>query len=184
MASNGSESPRQKMINLMYIVLLAMLALNVSSDVLKGFSLVEEGLLRSTENSQKQNNATYASMEDYMKKNPEKVREWFEKAHSVRMQSDSLYNFIEELKVRIVQKVDGEKADVHNIQNKEDLEAASFVMLTPGSGQGKRLTQSIDHYRNNIISMVADSVQRDIIKRNLSTTIGKKKNVLNKNWAE
>jgi len=184
MASNGSESPRQKMINLMYIVLLAMLALNVSSDVLKGFSLVEEGLLRSTENSQKQNNATYASMEEYMKKNPEKVREWFAKAHSVRMQSDSLYNFIEELKLRIVQKVDGEKADVHNIQNKEDLEAASFVMLTPGSGQGKKLTQAIDRYRSHIISMVADSVQRDIIKRNLSTTIGKKKNVLNKNWAE
>ena len=37
-------SPRQKMINLMYVVLMAMLALNVSSDVLKGFGLIGESL--------------------------------------------------------------------------------------------------------------------------------------------
>ena len=41
-------SPRQKMINLMYVVLMAMLALNVSSDVLNGFSLVEDSLNRTT----------------------------------------------------------------------------------------------------------------------------------------
>ena len=48
-------SPRQKMINLMYIVLMAMLALNVSSDVLNGFSLVDESLSRTTANSTVQN---------------------------------------------------------------------------------------------------------------------------------
>lgn len=47
MASQQNRmSPRQKMINLMYVVLMAMLALNVSSDVLNGFSLVEDSLLR------------------------------------------------------------------------------------------------------------------------------------------
>ena len=48
-------SPRQRMINLMYIVLMAMLALNVSSDVLKGFSLVGESLTRTTDNAMKEN---------------------------------------------------------------------------------------------------------------------------------
>ena len=43
-------SPRQKMINLMYVVLMAMLALNVSSDVLEGFKLVDEGLNRTKDN--------------------------------------------------------------------------------------------------------------------------------------
>ena len=43
-------SPRQKMINLMYIVLTAMLALNVSSDVLDGFVQVEDGLARTNAN--------------------------------------------------------------------------------------------------------------------------------------
>ena len=52
MASQQNRmSPRQKMINLMYVVLMAMLALNVSSDVLNGFSLVEDSLLRTTANA-------------------------------------------------------------------------------------------------------------------------------------
>ena len=53
--NTNPDSPRQKMINLMYIVLMAMLALNVSSDVLNGFSLVDEILSRTTANSTLQN---------------------------------------------------------------------------------------------------------------------------------
>ena len=52
-------SPRQKMINLMYVVLMAMLALNVSNEVLNGFSLVEESLKRTTLNATKENLAIY-----------------------------------------------------------------------------------------------------------------------------
>ena len=60
MASNNNRlTPRQKMINLMYIVLTAMLALNVSSDVLNGFKQVEDGLERSTSNASLQNDALY-----------------------------------------------------------------------------------------------------------------------------
>ena len=69
-------SPRQKMINLMYVVLMAMLALNVSSDVLEGFSLVDEGLNRSKDNSTTQNETIYKQLEDAMKQNPEKTRQW------------------------------------------------------------------------------------------------------------
>ena len=47
-------SPRQKMINLMYVVLMAMLALNISTEVLNGFSVVEESLNRTTGNSSKE----------------------------------------------------------------------------------------------------------------------------------
>ena len=52
-------SPRQKMINLMYVVLMAMLALNVSTEVLNGFSIVEESLKRTTINATNENMAIY-----------------------------------------------------------------------------------------------------------------------------
>lgn len=65
---NSNLSPRQKMINLMYIVLTAMLALNVSSDVLNGFKQVEEGLVRSTGNSTVQNQALYNDYHHLIKK--------------------------------------------------------------------------------------------------------------------
>jgi len=94
MASIGPESPRQKMINLMYLVLMALLALNVSSDVLNGFSLVDESLNRSTANSTKQNKSLYKDMSDFLEKNPEKVQEWFNRAQYVRKMSDSLYQYL------------------------------------------------------------------------------------------
>ena len=66
-ASNniGRMSPRQKMINLMYIVLTAMLALNVSSDVLNGFNLVEDGLVRTNRTVSDRNTALYQQLEDF-----------------------------------------------------------------------------------------------------------------------
>ena len=54
-------SPRQKMITLMYVVLMAMLALNVSTEVLNGFSIVEESLNRTTTNSSKENESLYSA---------------------------------------------------------------------------------------------------------------------------
>ena len=99
--SFGSQTPRQKMINLMYIVLMALLALNVSSDVLRGFTLVDESLTRSTSNSAEQNRSLYNSLAEYMEKNPEKVGPWYEKAMHVKRISDSLYVFVGDLKAKI-----------------------------------------------------------------------------------
>ena len=73
-------SPRQKMINLMYVVLMAMLALNVSNEVLNGFDIVEKSLSRTTENSAKENLAIYEDFDQQMKANPQKVKEWYDKA--------------------------------------------------------------------------------------------------------
>ena len=86
-------SPRQKMINLMYIVLLAMLALNISTEVLNGFAVVEESLNRTTNNASSENEALYGDFKDQMAANPAKVRAWFEKATAVKAMSDSLFNF-------------------------------------------------------------------------------------------
>ena len=63
-------SPRQKMINLMYIVLLAMLALNVSTEVLQGFAVVQESLDRTTNNASKENAAIYNDFRDQLLRNP------------------------------------------------------------------------------------------------------------------
>ena len=127
-------SPRQKMINLMYIVLLAMLALNVSNEVLEGFAVVEDSLNRTTANSSKENQSIYSQLSQQMKLNPEKVQEWFAKATAVKQMTDSLYNFVQDLKVEMVREADGQHSDVYNIQHKEDLEGSSHVMLAPGTG--------------------------------------------------
>ncbi len=177
-------SPRQKMINLMYVVLMAMLALNVSTEVLNGFSVVEESLNRTTANSTKENGAIYDNFAEQMKKNPEKVKAWYDKAQQVQQMSDSLYNFAQHLKEAIVREADGKDGDVHNIRGKEDLEAASQVMLSPSKGQGKKLYDAINNYREQLLTMVSDPQQQKIIRDNLTTELPPNAHALGKNWQE
>ena len=175
-------SPRQKMINLMYVVLMAMLALNVSTDVLNGFSIVEESLNRTTSNSSQENANIYSEFDEQMKQNPEKVKAWFDKAVYVKQMSDSLFNLADVLKHEIVRQADGSKGDVHNIRNKEDLEASTRVMLT--GGRGKHLYDAIVSYRKRILQFVSDEERKKIIASNLSTDIPKKEALMGRNWQE
>ncbi|MCQ2212996.1 MAG: gliding motility protein GldM [Bacteroidaceae bacterium] len=177
-------TPRQKMINLMYVVLMAMLAMNVSSDVLNGFKLVDEGLNRSKENTSMQNEAIYSMLEDAMKQNPEKVRTWYKRAQDVRSMSDSLYNLVDNLKLRIAREADGDDADLNDIRNRDNLEASTHVMLAPGVGRGEELKTAIDHFRESVTRLVTDTVQQRIISNNLSTEVPSKAKILGKNWQE
>ena len=156
--SNKRVSPRQKMINLMYVVLMAMLAMNVSSDVLNGFTVVGDGLTRSADNATLQNQTIYDQFAQQMEKNPGKVRPWFEKAQYVKHLSDSLYNYAEELKTHMVTMADGKNGKVREIKNRDNLEASTQVMLAPGTGEGHNLFDRINNYREAILQMVTDSM--------------------------
>lgn len=177
-------SPRQKMINLMYVVLMAMLALNVSSDVLKGFVLVDEKLTLSTENAAQVNEEVYKRFEQQYKANPTKVKTWYDKAQEVRGMTDTLYTLLEDLKLEIVRRSDGKNADVRNIQHKEDLEAATQVMLAPAIGRGQELRDAIESYRDRVVDMLADEVQRELVESNLNTDVPIEAKMMGKNWQE
>lgn len=170
------------MINLMYVVLMAMLALNVSSDVLKGFVLVDEKLALSTENSARVNGEVYKRLEQQYKDNPAKVGVWYDKARTVRGMADTLYNMLDDLKLSIVRRSDGKDADVRNIRNKEDLEAATQVMLAPGTGRGETLRKAIENYRERIVDMLEDEAQRGLVQSNLNTDVPAE--AMGKNWQE
>jgi len=177
-------SPRQKMINLMYVVLMAMLALNVSNEVLNGFSIVEESLKRTTANATKENLAIYDDFAVQMKANPQKVKEWYDKAMLVRHKSDSLYNMCAELKLAIVKEADGKDGDLNNIRNKEDMEAANQVMLAPGRGRGQELFDAINAYRKQMLNMAIGTRQKRTISEILTTTIPEDMRTLGRNWQE
>lgn len=186
MGSNNTRlSARQKMINLMYIVLTAMLALNVSSDVLNGFNQVEDGLTRSNDNMGQRNDDLYNRLEAFNEQNPDKGGVWYDKASEVRRNTASLYNLIDSLKIAIVKKADGDDADINDIQHQDDLEAAGVVMLSPGKRNGERLRKQIDAYREYISAIMTDSVKRNIVATALSTKPQfNAKTISNANWEE
>ena len=177
-------SPRQKMINLMYVVLMAMLALNVSNEVLNGFAIVGESIGRTTENSMKDNLTIYKAFEEQMKANPQKVKEWYDKAQQVKQMSDSLYDFAAELKLAIAREADGKNGDPDHLKGQEDLEASNQVMLAPGRGRGQELKLAIESYRERILKMIPDTAKQRSIASDLTTEVPREKRTLGKNWQE
>ena len=172
------------MINLMYVLLMAMLALNVSSDVLNGFTLVDESLSKSTATSSEQNLALYRDFAKFMEQNPEKVHEWYVRAKTVKQMSDSLYDYATELKELIARKADGADGDYRQLVNREDLEASTAIMLSIEEKRGLKLYNAINNYREQILTMITDSVQRQVVIDLFNTEVPKRDITMMRNWQE
>lgn len=175
-------SPRQRMINLMYVVLMAMLALNVSSDVLKGFSLVDDSLNRSTYTATNANKAVYRHFEEQLASNPTKVREWYDRAQVLRGMSDSLFTYIDTLKHLIVIESDGKNGRIDSIRNKEDLEAAAQVMLT--IPRADKLYEMLNSFRTRVVNQIENPAQRHSIATSLSTDVPESARAVGQNWQQ
>ena len=171
-------SPRQRMINLMYIVLTAMLALNVSSDVLNGFSQVQAGLQKTTENLTAKNAAQFLYLKQLYEDNPQKVGPWLAVGTQVHDRADSLYKAIETLKIEIARQADGPQGNYRNLINNDDLEASAAWMLSPGTQRGKKLREAIEAYRSFVASQIADPEKRKAVEQLLSTKVDNPKGVV------
>jgi len=154
-AKNCPETPRQKMIGMMYLVLTAMLALNVSSSILEGFSMVDNSLHTTIESANFRNNAQYQDFQSLYDKNPTKVKEWLDKAKIVKSKSDELFNYIEKFKVDIIKLADVKEANdsayVKQVKNKDNLDKAGEYGLLKGNG--KILKQKINDYSNFLVQL-------------------------------
>lgn len=168
-------SPRQRMINLMYIVLTAMLALNVSSDVLNGFNQVQEGIHRTNLNISARNEVQFRYLSDLYAQNPAKAGPWYAKGVDLRKQSEALYNEIESLKTAIAKAADGPDGDYKNLKNNDDLEAAGVTMLNPATNRGAALRKQVDAFRNFVVRLIPDEQKRKSVEQMLSTTVARPK---------
>ena len=184
MASNSPNSPRQKMINLMYLVFIAMLALNVSSEVLDGFALVEASMLRSVKASSEHNDRIFNDLVEYQQSAPDKAQQWYDKGKWVKQESDSLFNYIQELKQRIVVKADGKDGNPEQLKHPDDLNAAYDVLFERGKNDAAKLRTDIDFYRDTVAALVTNQSIKNIIQNNLSTEPSKKAQENKQSWEE
>lgn len=168
---NCPETPRQKMIGMMYLVLTAMLALNVSADVLNAFTKVQEGLSGTIGNYKKKNAEVYNEIEMAYNLNPAKVAATREKTLKIKEEASELVDYIEGLKERIVKLADGPEGDVMNIQSKDNLDIGGQVMLNERAGG--ELKKKLDSFRELLLSYIdtKDSVLRASISNNLRTDV-------------
>src|ERR1700760_357569 len=153
------KEPRQKMINIMYLVLTALLALNVSSEILNAFKVVDKSLQTSNKNIANSNTTIYESLKEKMNDagTKEKATIWNAKAEQVKKLSDDMYKYIDDLKDALKKEAGlkmqkDESGNEVPVFNESDLEAATRLFGNgPGGGnKGVELQNKLMAYKKDM----------------------------------
>lgn len=99
-------SPRQKMIGMMYLVLTAMLALNVSKEAVEAFKKVDNSLTLTIANYAAKNDLIYQEFDRAAYENPAKAGDYRKTAYEVKERADEIFNYMQGLKIEIIKEAE------------------------------------------------------------------------------
>lgn len=178
--AGGKLSPRQKMIGMMYLVLTALLALNVSKEILNAFVTVNDGLEKTKNNFKAKNDDQYAAFAASYNENKEKVEPFYNDAMEVKKLADEIVDYVDEIKVEIIAGIEPnvpkEKLVGKNEFNEDTLMNLKYVQvkdnyvystnLLVGSEPSKpktgeytalSLQKKLEDYRDNLLNKVPEN---------------------------
>lgn len=193
-ATNCPETPRQKMIQMMYLVYTAMLALNVSAEILNAFVVVDDTLVTSTNIAANQNSNDYQWFLGQKTILGAKVDEAYNKAQTLRKESDAMVKYIEKMRNDLIFAVDGdsltdgkkgpkELKTVATIVKKDNFDIPTDFMIN--NGNAKKLKEEIKKYKANILKLAKKEDQKrleEAIGLNVDATYTKDMNTVS--WEE
>ena len=176
-ATNCPETPRQKMIGMMYLVLTAMLALNVSKDIIEAFSLVDDTMVSSTANTIAKNESDYSWLQAQKAiLGPEKVKDAEQKANTLKQKTDALIAQIEDIKKGLIIYVDkkyedknGNPKTVATIDSKDERSKPTVYMIEQGNAS--KMKEAIIKYKAEILSLVDDPNQRAEMEKTIGLKV-------------
>ncbi len=172
-ATNCPETPRQKMIQMMYLVYTAMLALNVSAEILNAFVVVDETLVTSTNIAANQNANDYQWFIGQKTILGAKVDEAYNKAQILKKESDAMVKFIEKMRNDLIFEVDGDSLavvkgedgkevkqlkTVSTIVKKDNFDIPTDFMIRQGNA--KKLKEAVKKYKANILKLAKKEDQK------------------------
>jgi len=152
------KEPRQIMINLMYLVLTALLALNVSNEILNAFRTLSSSIDKSNVSIDQRNQDLYDQIKQN-EKDPgqaEKVKPFRQKADAVVAQADEMIAYLDNWKKRIVMEAGGySKTDPKFPDRMDNIDATTFLLVEKNGGDS--LKNKITNLRNFLLSQVSAS---------------------------
>jgi gliding motility-associated protein GldM len=162
--AHGKETPRQKMIGMMYLVLTALLALNVSTSVLDAFKIIDEGLEKTGVTIFNKNKEIYDEFDKAYAMNEAKTRAWRDKAIEVRQRADNLYNYIQDLKLKVLKQaergrteaIEGVSIDRDKIKATTDYDTPHNVMIgndLNDRSEARKLKNEIASFREFLLNI-------------------------------
>ena len=190
-AKNCPETPRQKMIGMMYLVLTAMLALNVSKDIVNAFVIVDDALIKSKDNTMLTIESDYSHLKRQLATFPEKVGDAMVIATALRKESDEMVQYIENLRSELLiaadktdKNPDGTLKTAKGIGNKEDYSKSTNFLINQGNA--KKLKDEMLKYRTSILSLLPDKGVRlkGVIGLNVDDETLKNRDGQNETWED
>ena len=189
----GGNTPRQKMINMMYLVLTAMLALNVSAEVLDAFAKIEGGLERTIVITSSKNENTLKIFEEAVDALGDKAVEWKIKADSTRQRTKELSKYIQELKIELIKEADGKDTPgvsydrilADSISSMDNKDASNRILLGSNkNGKAYDLLPKVIEYKDYLVSDITGGDQglESLINGLLDFSYPKKGLTDNRDW--
>lgn len=160
--AGGKETPRQKMIGMMYLVLTAMLALQVSSAIIEKFVLLNNSLELSSGAANKINQETVLKIKAAVEKSGNRAADVavLKQADDVRKRSSDIINEINSLKQEIITSAGGGLNEEGGIKNpQEESKVAELMIGGQKNGKAYKLKQSLNTYTDQLSSVVSTKFQ-------------------------
>ncbi len=159
---NCPETPRQKMIGMMYLFLTAMLAINVSGELLHAFVSLDEGFNQTRETVERKNEALYGQFENAYENNKAKAGAFWEKAIEIKIAADTLVNHIQGLKIKLAKTAGGPEATPDLYTGIDNQDIAPQIMITEQNGaRSKELKKRMNEYKDLLLSYLDESDPAD-----------------------
>lgn len=153
--AKGTLSPRQKMINLMYLVFIAMLALNMSREVLSAFGLLNNKLTNANVASDERNQAFLAGLAAKVEEQPAKYQPLQAKAQEVNTLAADFDGYITKVKAEMMATV--KDPNDFEVQDKADFLDTKFFQGDKLSPEGQEFVTKVNNFREGMITVVGDS---------------------------
>ncbi|HVX25067.1 MAG TPA: gliding motility protein GldM [Parafilimonas sp.] len=178
------KEPRQKMINLMYLVLTALLALNVSAEILNAFKTVNNSLTAASSTLDKKNKNIFDAFKSELNdaSTRDRASYWAPKAEKAQNLANQMVAYIEGLQSKVADAA-GYKANDSTSYREDDLEAATRVMTDPGT-EGKELRSKLQAYKDALLDIDTSIRSHFQYSLPIDLSIPKTNNKANQNdWA-
>src|ERR1019366_7470424 len=153
--------PRQKMINLLYLVLVAILALNVSGEVLDAFKTVNDGIGNSNTSLKTKNSDIYSEFTSQFANDSARADKAYKKALQARQLSDKLFGLLEQYKKQMIAEAGGIDPATGKIKKDDDLNVSTGLFVENGGKKGKELKQDIETTRKELLDLLDGADRKD-----------------------
>jgi gliding motility-associated protein GldM len=150
------KEPRQKMINMMYLVLTALLALNVSAEIINAFKVVDNSLKQSNNILTSSTNGIYENFNEMLKdpKTAEKAAIWKPKADKARELAKQASDLIDKYKMDLMKEAGYDPSSGDSSFKEDNIDAATRLFDT--KGEGKNLYSTLENFKKNILAIDPD----------------------------